>query len=115
VQEPQKPLAQPIIPALWPAICDQARVLQVLKKAMRRRNRQIAAFSDLGNTPSIYRCSDALQRAEVAFQRGSAFADQLGLLAKPSKAFLTRTLRKSSLSNNQEFFPLFEKMEIDPC
>jgi hypothetical protein len=28
---------------------------------------------------------------------------------------LTRPLRKSSLSNNQEFFPLFEKMEIDPC
>jgi branched-chain amino acid transport system substrate-binding protein len=27
---------------------------------------------------------------------------------------LTSPLRKSSLSNNQEFFPLFEKMEIDP-
>jgi hypothetical protein len=82
VQKPQKPLAKPIIPTFRSAARNQIRVLQVLKKAMRRSNRQIAAFSDLGNTPSIYRCSDALQSAEVAFQRGVAFADQSGLLQR---------------------------------
>src|ERR1019366_3956674 len=60
VQEPQQSLAEPIIPALSSVARDQVRLLQVLEKAMRGPNRQIATLRDLGNATSIYRCSDAL-------------------------------------------------------
>jgi hypothetical protein len=110
VQEPEKAVAKPIIFAFRSDAFDKLGVLKILKKAMGRPNRQIACFRDLGNAAPVYRRSDALKHTEVAFQRSVAFADQLGLCAE--SALLTRPLRKTSLSNNQEFFPLFEKMEI---